>query len=59
MMDKPSSAFWRVSAVEYRDIAHATADAMARRIYLKLSENCETLAWRQDRMAESVAEKPN
>ena len=59
MMNKPSSAFWRVSAVEYRVIARATSDAMARMTYLKLSENCETLAWRQERMAESAAAKAN
>ena len=52
MNEQPDSDYWRSKADEYRILAESADDAEAREAFLRLAEDCDALAWRQDCMAE-------
>ena len=52
MNEQPDSDYWRSKADEYRILAESADDAEAREAFLRLAEDCDALARRQDCMAE-------
>ena len=45
------SQYWREKADEYRKLAETADNDMDREAYLKLAENCDELAERQEQFA--------
>jgi hypothetical protein len=56
-MLKPTSGYWRERAEEYRSTAESYLDDHARRPMLQLAISCESLAERQEQVAEYLSSK--